>query len=79
MKKVITIVLLTLILASCDNPEYAGLESRFEEMACGVDDICYYRDTVTDVVYIKRYYELCVMVKADGTPYLWSELAEEIR
>ena len=78
MKKIIAIILLTLMLASCSNPEYSYsfLEGRFEKMAC-VDGIYYFRDTVTDVVYIKKYYELCVMVKADGTPCLWSELIEE--
>lgn len=79
MKKMIAIILLTLMLVSCDSSEhsYSFLEGRFEEMACGVDGICYYRDTVTDIVYIQKRYELCIMVKADGTPYLWSELVEE--
>lgn len=76
MKKIIMIILLTLMLASCSNPEYSFLEGRFELMT-QIDGISYYRDTVTDVVYIIKYHDLCVMVKADGTPYLWSELIEE--
>jgi hypothetical protein len=76
MKKIIAIILLTLMFTSCSNPEYSFLEGRFEPMV-QIDGIYYFRDTVTDVVYFKYYHELCVMVKADGTPYLWSELVEE--
>lgn len=85
MKKIIAIVLIILVLTtliSCGASLNYPLKNRFEFMGYGGatknnQRLRYYRDTVTDVVYISVYQGLSVMEKADGTPYLWSELIEE--
>ena len=85
MKKIIAIILIILILTtliSCETSANDTLKNRFEYMGkegCTSNGhtIRYYRDTVTDVVYVSIYQGMSVMVKADGTPYLWSELVAE--
>lgn len=81
MKKIITIVLLIVIVVSlvaCSNPD-----ARFERMGRGGDvdgsgtSVVYYRDKQTDVVYVAIHQSLSIIVKADGTPYLWSEFERE--
>ena len=87
MKRLIAIILVILILITliaCSTPieeDASILKNRFEYMGYGGtvngSSVGYYRDTVTDVVYVKIYYGMSVLVKEDGTPYLWSELVEE--
>ena len=87
MKKIIAIILLILMLATLTacttaKEDHPQLNDRFECMYDGgfVDNagtLLYYRDTVTDIVYVRINTGMAVMLKADGTPYLWSELMEE--
>ena len=86
MKKLIALILIAFMLialVSCARPieEAPILNDRFEYIGYGGtvngNGVCYYRDTVTDVVYVRIYYGMSVLVKEDGTPYLWSELREE--
>ena len=90
---IITLILaITLLplLVSCDttteNPEPL---SRFERVLTERDEgfyIYYYRDIYTDVVYFQRYVPagnatyggLTVLLHADGTPILWSELERQV-
>lgn len=89
MKKIIAILLLVVFLTAltaCGEAVESGtmpqLDERLELMYCsdikdGADNLYYYRDITTDVVYVEVYRGMAVMMKADGTPYLWSELVEE--
>ena len=89
MKKIIAILLLVVTLTAltaCGEAVESGtmpqLDERLELMYCssikgGGDSLYYYRDITTDVVYVKVFNGMAVMMKADGTPYLWSELMEE--
>ena len=73
----ILIALILITLTACEpsvEKEAPALEDRFEYMGYGgkvnSNAISYYRDTVTDVVYVKIHYSMSVLVKEDGTPYL---------
>lgn len=89
MKKIIAILLLVVFLTAltaCGGAVESGtmpqLDERLELMYCSRtkgdgDRLYYYRDITTDVVYVKVFNGMAVMMKADGTPYLWSELMEE--
>ena len=89
MKKIIAILLLVVFLmalTACGEAIERGtmlqLDKRLELMYCSTtkgdgNNLYYYRDITTDVVYVEVYRGMAVMMKADGTPYLWSELVEE--
>lgn len=94
MKRIVVLLLIMLMLitmVACSNfePSQPNTEvntnPRFEYVCSekAKDSgllINYYRDMVTDVVYIRldSNHGFSVMFNADGTPYLWSELAEEL-
>ena len=44
----------------------------------GVGGVAYYRDVVTDVVYVRISTDLTPLLHADGTPILWSEIEKGV-
>ena len=92
MKRIVVLLLIVpmlMIMVACTNFESPQSEAevntnpRFEYVHSEkvVNNsglwINYYRDIITDVVYIRlgSNHGFSVMFKANGTPYLWSELA----
>lgn len=93
MKRIVALLLIVpmlIIMVACTNFEpqsetEINTNPRFEYVCSEkVEDsgllINYYRDIITDVVYIRldSHHGFSVMFKADGTPYLWSELESEV-
>ena len=89
MKKIfvflIAVAVCMVFLNGCDDLNTVthpirDLDNRFERMYTdsgwydGEGGRVYYRDAVTDVVYIYINKSLSPLLHEDGTPYLWSEI-----
>lgn len=89
--KIIALILITaslLIFTGCSTNTVTSdiplLNDRFERMYTdagwndGMGAVVYFRDIVTDVVYMTINSDLTPLLHADGTPVLWSEIEKEV-
>ena len=89
--KIIALILIIaslFILTGCSTNTVTSdtppLNDRIERMYTdagwnnGIGGVVYYRDVVTDVVYVKIDTDLTPLLDADGTPVLWSEIEKEV-
>lgn len=74
------IIVAIMMFSGCSNESGHSLNGRIEILHKdkswndGYGPITYFRDVVTDVVYISFNGGLAPLLNADGTPVLWSEI-----
>ena len=74
------IVVAIMMFSGCSDESTHSLNGRIEMLHkdkswnYGYGPITYFRDVVTDVVYISFNGGLVPLLNADGTPVLWSEI-----
>ena len=77
------IIAATMMFAGCSDESVHSLNGRIEALHKdnswndGYGPVMYFRDVVTDVMYIKFDGGLAPLLNVDGTPVRWSDIKSE--